>query len=259
MPFEEGRWGAEMTISKALERPTPMAWTAEQALAGGIYGFDSIDPRSRSFNLIRGRLVQLKRIRGFRMIGVVSATPSVGKSFVAANIGASLSRDPRMKTFVVDLDLRRGSLSAQFGIVPDRGLSEYLKSGDMLETYRLGGESLTVVPTRGGMVHSAELLAGARAQDLFNAMRSSDEANIFICDLPPVFANDDALATMAYLDSYILVVEEGKTSEREIRDSIGALGRERLAGVTLNKFRGGLLSDGYGVEGYYAEGYGATS
>ena len=35
-----------------------------------------------------------------------------------------------------------------------------------------------------------------------------------------------------------------------------ALGRERLAGVTLNKFRGGVMSDGYGVESYYARGYG---
>ena len=43
----------------------------------------------------------------------------------------------------------------------------------------------------------------------------------------------------------------------EIRDSVEALGRERLTGVILNKFRGGVVSDGYGVESYYAQGYGA--
>ncbi len=245
-----------MTMNDALERPTEFAWSPEQALAGGIYGFDSIDPRSRSFNLIRGRLLELKRSRGFRMVGVVSATPNVGKSFVAANIGASLSRDPQTRTFVVDLDLRRGSLSAQFGIDPARGLSDYLQGDEALETCRLEGQNLTIVPTRGGMVHSAELLAGSRAKALFQAMRESDQANMFICDLPPVFANDDALATIANLDGYILVAEEGKTTEREIRDSIDALGRERLAGVTLNKFRGGVMSDGYGVDSYYASGYG---
>jgi protein-tyrosine kinase len=245
-----------MTIQEALDRPTPMPWSPEQALAGGIYGFDSIDPRSRSFNLIRGRLLELKRSRGFRLVGVVSATPNVGKSFVSANIGASLSRDPQNQTFVVDLDLRRGSLSTQFGIDPARGLSEFLQGADPLEVCRLEGQNLTIVPTRGGMVHSAELLAGSRASALFEAMRSSDPANIFICDLPPVFANDDALATIAHLDSYILVAEEGKTTVRELKDAIDALGRERLAGVTLNKFRGGVMSDGYGVDSYYAAGYG---
>jgi hypothetical protein len=62
---------------------------------------------------------------------------------------------------------------------------------------------------------------------------------------------------MAYLDAYILVSEEGLTTERELKDSVDALGRQRLAGVVLNKFRGGMVSEGYGVESYYATGYGA--
>lgn len=243
-------------ILRSLDAPDPAEWSAERALAGDIYGFNSIDPRSRSFNLVRGRLLELKRQRGFRMLGVVSATPNVGKSFVSANISASLSRDPQIRTFAVDLDLRRGSLSAQFGIKSNHGLNQHLASGEPLQTYRLEGESLTVIPTFGGMIHSAELLASPRAHALFEAMRISDPKNVFVCDLPPVFANDDAVATMAHLDSYILVAEEGTTTEREIRDSVEALGRVRLAGVVLNKFRGGMLSDGYGVDSYYAAGYG---
>jgi Mrp family chromosome partitioning ATPase len=140
--------------------------------------------------------------------------------------------------------------------VPDNGLNEYLGNGGRFETYLLDGEALTVIPTRGGMVHSAELLASSRARSMFQAMRRSNPDNFFICDLPPVFANDDAVATMAYLDAYILVSEEGLTTEREIKDSVETLGRGKLAGVVLNKFKGGVLSDGYGVDSYYAVGYG---
>lgn len=244
-------------VRRALANPLTIEWGADKAIAGGIYGFNSIDPRSRSFNLIRGKLLERKRKRGLRMVGVVSATPNVGKSFVSANISASLSRDPQVRTFAVDLDLRRGSLSQQFGFIPQQGLSGYLDGDGPLEVYDLAGERLHVVPTRGGPFHSAELLANTRAQALFAAMRESDPTNIFVCDLPPVFANDDAVATMANLDSYVLVAEEGRTTEREIRDSVEALGRERLSGVILNKFRGGVVSDGYGVESYYAQGYGA--
>jgi Mrp family chromosome partitioning ATPase len=241
---------------RALENPSLVDWSPDRALASDIYGFNSIDPRSRSFNLVRGRLLKLKRERDFRIIGVVSATPNVGKSFVSANISASLSRDPQINTFAVDLDLRRGSLSNRFGLIPDDGLSDHLSAGTPLRTFRLQGENLTLIPTKGGMVHSAELLASARAQALFAAMQDSDDSNLFICDLPPVFANDDAVAAMAHLSGYILVSEEGRTTEREIKDAVMALGRERLAGVVLNKFRGGVVSDGYGVDSYYAQGYG---
>ena len=242
-------------ILRSLEAAVSAEWSAERALSGAIYGFNSLDPRSRSFNLIRGRLLELKREHGFRMVGVVSATPDVGKSFVSANISASLSRDPQIRTVAVDLDLRRGSLSAQFGVLSDHGLNQYLAHGEPLKSYRLEGESLSIIPTLGGMMHSAELLASSRAQTLFQAMRVSDPNYVYICDLPPVFANDDAVATMARLDSYILVAEEGTTTEREIKDSVEALGRGRLAGVVLNKFRGGMVSDGYGVDSYYARGY----
>jgi Mrp family chromosome partitioning ATPase len=89
-------------------------------------------------------------------------------------------------------------------------------------------------------------------------MRVSDERNLFICDLPPVFANDDAVTVMGRLDGYILVAEEGKTKQREISDAVSLLGEGRLAGVILNKYRGGVISEGYGVDDYYAFGYGQT-
>jgi Mrp family chromosome partitioning ATPase len=244
----------------ALAAPQEVPWDGAMARMRGIYGFDSIDARSRSFNMIRARLLELNAERGWRMIGVVSATPNVGKSFISANVAAALSRDPRFITHVVDLDLRRGSLSHFFGLTPESGLDAYLGgASDTPATYRLEGESLVIMPTTAGQVRSAELLANAQAQTLLRSMRASDEKNLFIIDLPPVFANDDAATTMARLDSYILVAEEGKTKQREIRDSVSLLGRGRLAGVILNKYRGGLMSEGYGIADYYAHGYGDES
>jgi Mrp family chromosome partitioning ATPase len=228
------------------------------ARARGIFGFDAIDARSRSFNMIRARLLELQGELGWRLIGVVSATPNVGKSFISANVAAALSRDPRFTTHVVDLDLRRGSLSHLFELNPDSGLDAYLAGrSETPATYRLEGERLVILPTVPGPMRSAELLANREAQTLLRSMRASDDKNLFIVDLPPVFANDDAATTMARLDGYILVAEEGKTKQREIRDAVSLLGRERLAGVILNKYRGGLMSEGYGIADYYAQGYSA--
>jgi protein-tyrosine kinase len=196
------------------------------------------------------------------MLGVASATPNVGKSFVSANLAAAMSRDPRFQTYLLDLDLRRGTIKDIFGIEPETSIVEYLEGGhapDALQGYVLRGQDLVIIPSITAEVHSAELLAGERAQALFGAMRESDEGNYFICDLPPVFANDDAAIIMEALDAYVIVAQDGKTTQREIEATVSMLGHDRLAGIVLNKYRGGLVSEGYGVEERYASEYYARS
>jgi Mrp family chromosome partitioning ATPase len=235
-----------------------LGWDSAIAKSKGIYGFDSLDARSRSFNMIRAKLHELRSQRGWRLFGVVSATPKVGKSFIAANVAASLSRDPRFSTMAIDLDLRRATLTDVFNITPMVSIRSYLEEkpgADTPSAYALEGERLVILPTTAGPIRSAELLASARAQALFRAMRNSADNQLFVVDLPPVFANDDAVTAMARLDAYVVVVEEGRTTTREVKDVVGLLGVQRLAGVILNKYRGGVVSEGYGIDNYYAAGY----
>jgi len=233
------------TRDVAIEIP----WDSAMAKSRGIFGFDSMDARSRSFNMIRARLLELQAKRGWRMIGVVSATPSVGKSFISANVSAALSRDPRFQTYVVDLDLRRGSLSGFFGIVPERGVTDYLEgqgNGEAPSAYRLEGERLLIMPTTAGRIHSAEMLASERAQTLLRSMRVSSEKNLFIFDLPPVFANDDAVVISQKIDAYLMIVEDGVTTRKEVRDSFRLLSPAPCIGTVLNRYDAGLIGGDYG-------------
>ena len=263
-PSDHGTANEENKSLPVLLLPTRtqavmLPWDSAIAKSKGVYGFDSLDPRSRPFNMIRAKLHELRSQRGWRLFGVVSATPKVGKSFIALNVAASLSRDPRFETTAVDLDLRRASLSNILGVTPTTSIKAYLEGrpgADVPTAYTLEGERLMILPTAPGPIRSAELLAGSRSQALLRAMRVAGETSLFIVDLPPVFANDDAITTMARLDAYIVVAEEGRTTTREVKDVTGLLGTTRLAGVVLNKYRGGLVSEGYGVDGYYAAGYG---
>jgi len=247
-----------LSVLPAPDEAQEIAGPSSSLKDRGIYGFDSIDARSRSFNLIRSRLLELRRSQGWRMLGIVSATPQVGKSFIAANLAAALSRAPEFQTYLLDLDLRRGSVSDLCGLGADGNLQDYLDASVEVvrpAAYRFESESLVIIPTTHRLTPSAELLGGQRAQDLFQAMRQSADNNLFIIDLPPVFANDDAMIAMVSLDAYILVAEEGKTTERELKDVTSMLGRERLAGTILNKYRGGVMNEGHGVSGYYNAGY----
>jgi protein-tyrosine kinase len=242
--------------SQAIEFP----WNRLIARDRLVHGFDSRNASSRTFNLIRSKLVSLQRERGWRMVGVASATPNVGKSFISVNLAAAMSRDPRFQTYLIDLDLRRGTVKDIFGINPASSIVDYFEdksSSDVLDGFTPKDQELIIIPSTAGEVHSAELLASERAMAMFRSMKNSDERNYFLCDLPPVFANDDASIIMEWLDGYLIVAEDGKTTQREIKAVVDLMGSERLAGVVLNKYRGGLVSEGYGVEDRYAQYYSA--
>ncbi len=199
-------------------------WSSGEARRRLVHGFDSRNASSRSFNLIRSKLVALQRDRGWRMLGV----------------------------------LRRGTIKDIFGIDAEEGIVSYLEQAEprnVLAGFMPQGQELIIIPSVAGPVHSAELLASERASALFRAMRNSDERNYFICDLPPVFANDDAAIIMEALDGYMIVAQDGKTTRREVAATVEMLGHERLAGVVLNKYRGGMVSEGYGIEDRYASEY----
>ena len=247
-----------MTPIPSRSEAVDFEWSAAIARRRGIHGFNSMDARSRSFNLIRGKLVNLRRDRQWRMIGFVSAAPSVGKSYVSANVAAALSRDPRWNTYLVDLDLRRGGVASTFGLQPEAGLETYLEDPAWVgpvPSFAPLGQQLVLITTVPGHLHSAELLANSRASALLAQMRRSAGENLFLFDLPPVFANDDASNVVELLDGYVFVAEEGKTTRREIESAVQTLGEERLAGIILNKYRGGLISEGRGIEERYASGY----
>ena len=248
-----------MLALPTLDDASCWAWDPAIAKSKGIYGFDSLDPRSRPFNMIRAKLHELRTERGWRLFGIVSATPKVGKSFIAANVAASLSRDPRFRTTVIDLDLRRASLTGIFNIDPEVSIRSYLEEerqadvpvGLCARRRAAGDPSHDAWAYSFGRVARRPKSAGA----VQGYARRRTTTDLFIVDLPPVFANDDAVTTMARLDGYIVVVEEGRTTTREVKDVVSLLGFDRLAGVILNKYRGGMVSEGYGVDNYYAAGY----
>jgi Mrp family chromosome partitioning ATPase len=222
----------------------------------GIFGFNSRDRRSRSFNLLRTQVMKIMKARDWKIIGITSATPRVGKTFMATNLAASLARIPGTRTLLFDLDLRRGSVAESFGIPPGPGINAFLAGEiDTLEAaaYKVPQTGLTIYPSTPTSASSAELLAGERMRALVEAMRALNENVLCLCDLPPAFANDDASIVLQVIDAYLLVVEEGVTTARQVRDAFEILKPAPCIGTVLNRYNGGLGGGDYGF------GYGGQS
>ncbi len=240
---------------------SPRHHLSDAALNDAIVGFRSRDERSRPFNLLRTQIIRLAAT-GVRIIGITSATPRVGKTFVASNLAASLARLPEWQTVLFDLDLRRGSVAERFNIPVEKGMTEYLagQTDDLAGlAWGIEGQQLTIYPAAVRRVLSSELLASARFQQLIDAMRALPEQSIVLLDLPPVFANDDAMIVGELIDGYLMVVEDGVTTAKQIRDAMRLMKSVRCFGTVLNNyvkgFSGGDYGYGYGKGSGYADYY----
>lgn len=215
----------------------------------GIYGFDSKDIRSRPFTLLRAQILRIARARGWRIIGVTSPTPKVGKSFVASNLAAALARTPDLHTYLFDFDLRRSTIARNFKLKGDVGLSHFLDGtiSDLGAVARtIPNEQLTIFPSFPNAAASDELVASNRMDSLIAAMRQLPEGTLCLCDLPPVFANDDAVVISQKIDAYLMIIEDGVTTRKQIRDSFRLLSPAPCIGTVLNRYSAGLVADDYG-------------
>jgi Mrp family chromosome partitioning ATPase len=94
-----------------------------------------------------------------------------------------------------------------------------------------------VLPARERCLDSAELLSGARAQELMREIRQRDSGRIVIFDLPPVLKTDDALAFSRHIDAALIVVGEGRTLRRDLVRMIELLRDVPVVGTVLNRTR----------------------
>lgn len=225
-------------------------------LRRGVFGFNSRDKRSRPFNLLRAQVTKLMKAQSWTRLGITSATPAVGKTFIASNLAASLSRVPDQRTLLFDLDLRRGSIATQYGLAEQPGVETYLTGGvETLGTVARAvvGSNLIIYPCFPIEESSAELLAGARARAMIDAMAQLPGNCLSVCDLPPAFANDDTSIVLGHIDAYLLVVEEGRTTARQVRDVVKMLSPAPCIGTVLNRYNGVIGGDDYGF-GYRSQG-----
>ena len=156
----------------------------------------------------------------------------------------------------IDLDLRRATIADIFGLEGPEGVTEYLLGDELSLSQigrRIGTSNLVVYPTFPAPVNSAELMVSDRLLDLVARARALGEDAVVIFDLPPVFANDDAILVAEQLDGILLVVEQGVTTKKQLQSSLQLLHPTPLLGTIFNRFTGGS-GDPYGYGGKY-DGY----
>lgn len=226
-------------VTAQLERFDDDRSTREER---GLYGLTDNPLATRPLNLLRAQVLKRATKSGARLIGVTSAAPGAGKSFVTCNLAAAMSRISGMQVWLFDFDLRRPSVSSYFGIDVKTGIDAWLRGDtDDLASVgrRLGDSGLGLYPTGRCIEGAGELIAGPRFQGLVDSLRRLPDNVIILFDLPPAFVSDDALTAIGRIDGYIHVMEEGITPSRQAQELRYLMDPAPCLGAVLNRYAGG--------------------
>jgi Mrp family chromosome partitioning ATPase len=199
-----------------------------------ILGFGPMSDEIHPMMMIRSALLDHARATGHRLFAVTSAEPGNGKTHVAANLAAVLSRV--QPTVLVELDLRRPSLGHRLGLPTDGpGVDDYL-AGECpwgATEIRFEGIDLAVHRVREPRANAETLLA---AHALPLALGHGVEGGaICIIDTPPAILSDDLLLIARQVDGMIVVAEEGRTSKRSLQDIVRSVSPTPIVGTVLNR------------------------
>jgi len=235
----------------SLEHLAELRPDADLLKANHIVGFRGNSAVSRPFNLLRSQITAACEQHGYSVLGVVSAVPDEGKSFIAANLAAALGRMPQLEVYLLDLDLRRPSVGGLFGVEADPGLDSWLQNGAPALSEigrRVVGTNLAIFPSAPTTPDVVATLHGEWFEQLMGGLaQARSPSRIVLCDLPPVFVGDDAMAVSRHLDAYIHVVGSGQSTTRQFEELGRLLKDTPCLGSVLNRYVGGPFDPyGYG-------------
>ena len=177
-------------------------------------------PVSESFRSLRTNLQFSSVENPLREILVTSASPSDGKTSIAANLAAVLAQGDR-EVLVVDSDLRRPRMHKVFQVSNRIGLSDYfIRPEDKLSgvVKRTNIPRLSVITSGSLPPNPSELLGSSKLLEVLKILEKHFDT--LIMDTPPLLAVTDALVLAPRMDGVILIMNPRNTKRGALKHAI---------------------------------------
>ena len=218
----------------------------------------SRDMMNEAFRVLRTNVdLMLGKNAGSRVIMFTSFNPGAGKTFSIMNVAASMALK-KSKAIVVDLDLRKATLSQALG-KEHTGVAAYLNG--KIDDYRPYvdeiAQDLYHLPVGTLPPNPTELLLTDRFARMVDDLKQ--EYDYVFLDCPPIDIVADASLITEKADMTIFVLRSGRIDKASIPyiDELYRSGKYSHMAMILNGVELEQKKYGYGRHGYgYGYGYG---
>lgn len=210
---------------------------------------------SEALRSIRTNMEFLIANKNQKLISVTSTVSGEGKTFISVNLGAIIALS-KLKTVVVDMDMRRPKIHAAFADENDNmGVSTVL-IGKHTATESIRQtivEGLHYIPAGPTPPNPSELIMSPAFDTLLDFLKS--QYDMIILDTPPVGLVTDGILVMKKVDLPIYVVRANYSKKVFMRTLNKLLQNNRFKNlsVILNSMKS--TDNGYGGYGGYGNPY----
>lgn len=199
---------------------------------------------AEKFRFLAVRLRQLRQTRPLKKILITSTIPQEGKSTIAANLACTLARRKPQKTLLLEGDLRRPSITSQFGLGKIPGLCEWLGGQtESINIYKLESLGLWMLPAGAAPQNPLELMQSGKLSLLMQQLEAWFDW--IVIDSPPVLPLADASLWSRLADGILLVTRKGTTEKQQLKRGLEAIEKSKLLGALVNSSANAAHSDYY--------------
>jgi non-specific protein-tyrosine kinase len=189
------------------------------------------------YKLLRTQILQRTRTKGWNTVMITSPNPGEGKTTTAINLALTFAREFSNTVLLVDADLKQQAIHKKLGYTSPAGLSDYLLYDKPMNDLIVwpGIEKLTIISGGNIIDNSTELLGSSRMQELVHEMKNRYDDRYVLFDVPPLLAVADAVAFAPLVDAILMVVDEGKTTNNDIKTALQMIPRDKFLGFAINR------------------------
>jgi polysaccharide biosynthesis transport protein len=219
-------------------------------------GYQALSTYEEAIRTLRNSILLTDFDRRLKSVLLTSASPSEGKSTVAAHLAATHAGQHK-RTLLIDGDLRRPSVHRLYQVPNSVGLSNVLLQQISWRDAVIRvehPEDLDVLPAGPSTRRASDLMGMGLAQLIEEASREYD---LVVLDAPPLLGFAEPLQMATAVDGVIVVARAGDTSRKALSSVITTLARLRanLVGVVLNEVHREVSAGYYYYYGHYSKYY----
>lgn len=204
---------------------------------------NDVDPfyAKEAFRSLQTKIMYSMESLDNRVLAITSLESGDGKSIISSNLALALSKYKK-RVLLIDGDMRRGNLHNFFKIDNNNGLTDLLKSEELINFESLGKYlKATAVPNlfilpRGAAVNEPENILNRNVKNVLKEICDT-YFDFTIIDTAPLGAVTDSLMMDDIITNYLLVTLAGKTNGMKLKSLMTEFDvlKRKIIGAVVNK------------------------